>query len=172
MLPYLEFIYMENNLLTGTIPGDFVEGSKITEIFLQDNYLTGRIPVQLMNASNLNILHLENNALTGEVPVELSNLKNLVDVGIQYNNITGILPFQNCSQFETLEADCDSPEKVICECCTTCFGLFTRAGNIEGCVEGKLRLEFDVDIGQALDMSLRNTAGEWIDLFILFLQKK
>jgi len=172
MLPSLNKFCMNNNLLTGTIPSEVVNGSKIADILLDNNFLTGQIPVQLLNAVDLNKLNLENNLLAGEVPDELNQLENLAEVRIQYNNITGIVPFQECSQYSVLESDCDSPQKVICECCTNCLGLFTRPGNVEGCTEGKLRLVFDVNIGQWIKIKLSNTAGEIIDPFTKILTKE
>ena len=81
-----------SNGLSGPIPPELGNLSRLTELNLQDNYLTGSIPAELGNLSNLTELRLSENSLTGAVPAELGRLANLESLELGYNYLTGPLP--------------------------------------------------------------------------------
>jgi Leucine-rich repeat (LRR) protein len=70
-------INLGNNRLTGTIPTELGNLSKLTYLNLSYNSLTGPIPTELGNLSELRYLFLDDNQLCGEIPIELKNLSNI-----------------------------------------------------------------------------------------------
>ena len=90
--------------LSGTIPGELGELSKLTGLSLWSNQLTGTIPRELGNLSNLVWLYLSDNQLTGTIPRELGNLSNLVWLYLGDNELAGQIPteFDNLSNLQSL----------------------------------------------------------------------
>ena len=62
-----------NNLLTGPIPYQLRELSKLRVLILHENELTGRIPPGFKRLINLNELDLDNNQLTGIFPFHIGD---------------------------------------------------------------------------------------------------
>lgn len=54
-----------------------LEDSRVTKLNLQNGNLTGKIPPELGNLTKLQELSLSNNKLSGTIPSELGNLANL-----------------------------------------------------------------------------------------------
>ncbi len=100
-LSALKFLYLSNNLFTGTIPHRFGSAAPVLQqIYLHGNSLTGTLPSALADLGNLEILFIDNNKLTGTVPTELCalNLNELffvdsgaaaVDVDSTYTELYG-----------------------------------------------------------------------------------
>ena len=65
---------------------------RVTHVALVNNGLSGTIPRELSNLTKLELLNLGNNDLTGGIPVELGNLTNLEAFGLAYNRLTGGVP--------------------------------------------------------------------------------
>ena len=65
---------------------------RVMELRLDDNGLTGPIPGALERLANLRWLHLDGNALTGAVPAWLGNLVRLRTLGLSRNDLTGPIP--------------------------------------------------------------------------------
>ncbi|KAI3945111.1 hypothetical protein MKW92_007691, partial [Papaver armeniacum] len=59
---------LENNGLTGTIPAELSNSTRLGSIVLSNNNLTGGIPSGLMNLRLLKELDVSHNMLTGEIP--------------------------------------------------------------------------------------------------------
>jgi len=91
-LTKLEFLYLENNQLTGAIPSELGNLTDLTLLHLLNNQLSGNIPVELGNLSNLEYLILSGNQLTGTIPVELGNLTKLDQLLLGTNQLTGTIP--------------------------------------------------------------------------------
>ncbi len=81
-----------SNNLSGNIPSDLGNLSKLELLELGDNRLSGEIPPELGNLSDLEYLWLGSNDLTGEIPSELGSLSNLQGIGFVGNDLTGCVP--------------------------------------------------------------------------------
>lgn len=81
-----------------------VDSGRVTFLELIDNYLTGTLPPEIGNLTKLDTLHLYNNSLTGEIPKEISKLTSLKFLRLRLNELTGSLPDEiaNLKNLETL----------------------------------------------------------------------
>ncbi|KAF8369728.1 hypothetical protein HHK36_032248 [Tetracentron sinense] len=66
----------------------------MTGIDLSRNKLTGHIPPEIGNLSRIHGLNLSYNSLTGPIPATFSNLKQIESLDLSYNNLTGEIPSQ------------------------------------------------------------------------------
>ena len=78
--------------LTGPIPTELGNLSKLNDIVLSSNELTGPIPSELGELANLARLDLGWNDLTGTIPDDIGRLTNLTDLDLAQNNLTGTIP--------------------------------------------------------------------------------
>ena len=85
-------LHLENENLTGTIPGELANLSSLQQLVLNDNNLTGEIPEALGNLANLEVLDLGNNNLTGEVPNSIGSLPKAWRISLNHNDLSGSLP--------------------------------------------------------------------------------
>ncbi len=83
---------LEKNNLSGQIPTELSNLTKLEALFLSANRLTGPIPAQLSSLTNLTWLYLPWNELSGSIPTELGNLSYLVGLNLSYNQLSGVLP--------------------------------------------------------------------------------
>ena len=68
---------LDRNGLTGPLPGEVGDLTRLEELSLRDNRLTGSIPAALGRLADLEWLNLERNDLTGSIPAALSRLSEL-----------------------------------------------------------------------------------------------
>ncbi|KAH7841347.1 hypothetical protein Vadar_028633 [Vaccinium darrowii] len=102
----LEFVVFGMNRLSGTIPKDLGRMTSLTNLSLESNMFEGTVPAELGNLVNLQYFNLNSNNLTGELPKELNHLINLREVRLSSNNFTGKLPsFQSWKQLRILELE-------------------------------------------------------------------
>ena len=87
-------LYGRRITLTGTIPPELGELSKLTRLTLSRHELTGTIPPELGNLSELTDLQLYGNELTGGIPPELGNLANLTRLDLNGNPLGGSIPVE------------------------------------------------------------------------------
>lgn len=80
------------NQLSGTIPPEIGNLTKLTHLSLSANQLTGSIPSEIGNLETLTIFRVHINELSGNIPSELSNLTNLADLDLDFNQLTGNIP--------------------------------------------------------------------------------
>ncbi|KAL3833898.1 hypothetical protein ACJIZ3_008634 [Penstemon smallii] len=116
MLPSLQFLYLEENYITGSIPDSICELKFLEALDLSKNQLSGNlldcwgnfqellllrlasneisgfIPNSIGGAYSLQSLHLNNNSLTGKLPSTLRNCTGLVVLDIGENILSGKLP--------------------------------------------------------------------------------
>ncbi|MDE2980795.1 MAG: Ig-like domain-containing protein [Gemmatimonadota bacterium] len=83
--------------LTDAALGDWhgvgVDGAgRVVELRLVSNNLSGRIPVELGNLSRLRELDLAANALVGSIPAAIGNLSQLEELRLTFNPLTGEIP--------------------------------------------------------------------------------
>ena len=81
-----------NKNLTGEIPAELGNLTRLTDLYLGYNHLTGEIPSELANLENLEFLYLDGNQLTGEIPSELGSLPNLNHFAVRGNRLAGEIP--------------------------------------------------------------------------------
>ena len=71
MLTHLE---LAQNQLSGNIPAELGNLSRLQEFDLSSNQLSGSMPVELGNLSRLDRLFLHSNQLSGPLPENMTNL--------------------------------------------------------------------------------------------------
>ena len=69
--------------------------------------LTGSIPNNIGNLTKLTILYLDINHLSGHIPRQLGYLENLEELGLCYNTLTGSIPncLGNLTKLTTLDLE-------------------------------------------------------------------
>ena len=80
---------LHNKRLTGEMPAELGDLTKLTRLWLSGNQLTGEIPAELGRLSNLQYLYLYSNQLSGEIPAELDSLSNLERLNLSDNQLSG-----------------------------------------------------------------------------------
>ncbi|MGA7615944.1 MAG: fibronectin type III domain-containing protein [Thermoanaerobaculia bacterium] len=90
----LEELRLNENLLTGPIPGDIGQLRALRQLDLSKNGLDGEIPSSIGALSQLEYLALEGNRLSGAIPSEIANLTALRDGGLilDYNALSSSDP--------------------------------------------------------------------------------
>ncbi|CAL2253735.1 unnamed protein product, partial [Prunus armeniaca] len=88
-----------HNNLSGLLPEDIYNATKLEEIALPLNSLRGAISDKIVNLTNLAILDLYFNQFSGELPFNLGKLSKLKFVTLDFNNLEGALPpsLMNCT---------------------------------------------------------------------------
>lgn len=95
---------------------------------LQNNQFSGTLPEDVGNLSNLRQLSLERSGFTGRIPRSMRSMTRLEIAHLQFNNLEGAIPAELCDSLvlEDLRADCDRGGKVKCRCCTQCCTMKPR----------------------------------------------
>ncbi|OAY23126.1 receptor-like protein kinase 7 [Manihot esculenta] len=88
-LTKLNWLYLSNCSIGGTIPSDIGNLSELVSLELSDSNITGEIPSQIGMLKNLWQLELYNNSLTGKLPVEFGNLTKLEKFDASMNYLEG-----------------------------------------------------------------------------------
>ena len=88
----MERLALWNNELTGEIPAELGNLSKLQVFGLAHNSLSGQIPSELGDLANLQELYLNGNRLTGQIPAQLESLTNLERLYISGNVFSGCIP--------------------------------------------------------------------------------
>jgi Leucine-rich repeat (LRR) protein len=88
----VETILLNGNQFTGEIPRAFGNLKALRTLDLSQNRLTGQVPNGLTDARALERLALSNNKLAGRIPAELSNLPNLRAIALDSNEFVGAVP--------------------------------------------------------------------------------
>ena len=85
-------LYLPDNNLTGMLPPELGNLSRLERLLLMENPLTGAIPPELGSLSQLERLSLSGNTLTGAIPPELGSLSQLQSLSLSGNTLTGAIP--------------------------------------------------------------------------------
>ena len=85
-------LFLNNNNLSGVIPTEIGNLTKLKRLHLYGNKLTGSIPPSISNLIYLRRLWLDGNDLKGAIPSELGKLPNLTDLTVSNNQFRGELP--------------------------------------------------------------------------------
>ena len=92
-LSRLRALDLAANALVGPIPAAIGNLSQLEELYLTFNPLTGEIPPEIGKLSNLRRLNLASTeGLSGSIPVELGNLGKLEELRLNNNLLTGPIP--------------------------------------------------------------------------------
>jgi tRNA A-37 threonylcarbamoyl transferase component Bud32 len=88
----LEFLNLENNLLTGSISSSLGYLYSLKYISFSGNLLTGFLPVSLGYLDSLYHLDLKNNHINGSIPASFGDLRALVYLNLGNNQLSGEIP--------------------------------------------------------------------------------
>lgn len=91
-LTKLKKLALYGHALSGEIPAFIGNLINLEELDLSGNLFTGPIPVSIVNLVNLKKLNLWGNKLSGEIPSDIGNLINLHSLELNYNYLTGAIP--------------------------------------------------------------------------------
>jgi len=106
-LTKLTYLFLSDNRLSGSIPPEIGNLIMLRRLYLRSNQLTGQIPSEIGNLTNLYRLHLDNNQLSGAIPQELFNITNLTQLRLRDNQLTGTISpeFSNLNNLTLLTID-------------------------------------------------------------------
>ena len=85
-------LYLNNNKLSGTMPTELGNLTKLVWFYLNTNNLNGTIPTELGTLTKVQNFALNNNQLSGTIPAELGSLTDLRDLFLNENNLSGTIP--------------------------------------------------------------------------------
>lgn len=88
----LQFLLLEEGLLTGSIPSELGSLTLLEQIDLNFNALKGTIPLEIYSLTNLRQLDLNDNELTGTIPTQMAQLVSLNFFQLEQNRMVGTLP--------------------------------------------------------------------------------
>ena len=83
---------LSSNTFTGAIPAELGSLANLRDLALADNGLTGTIPVELGDLTELQRLRLNGNYLSGSIPDELGDLAELAILDLSNNRLSGQIP--------------------------------------------------------------------------------
>jgi hypothetical protein len=91
-LSRLRVLGLLDNRLHGPIPAELGKLSELVSIEISVNQLTGPLPAELSNLPNLQTLSLSKNQLSGSIPTTLGNIKSLDSLDLSHNQFSGVIP--------------------------------------------------------------------------------
>ena len=90
--PTLQFIDMQDNNISGTLPSGLGNLINLYWLNLNKNNITGNIPENIFNLSKLSLLDLGNNQLSGTISSSIKKLSNIQKLNLLGNELTGEIP--------------------------------------------------------------------------------
>ncbi|XP_038715577.1 receptor-like protein kinase 7 [Tripterygium wilfordii] len=90
-LTKLNWLYMSNCSIEGTIPPEIGNLTELVNLELSDNYLSGEIPAEIAKLKKLWQLEIYTNNLRGKFPIGFGNLTNLMNFDASSNYLQGDL---------------------------------------------------------------------------------
>jgi len=101
-ITFLERLSLQNNKLTGTLPTDMFPTS-LRFLTIAGNRLNGSIPSEIFQVETLEEVDLANNLFTGTISREWGSMENLLSLKLHVNEFNGTFPAVNfLSQLHTL----------------------------------------------------------------------
>ncbi|KAL6204358.1 hypothetical protein ACLB2K_021626 [Fragaria x ananassa] len=119
------------NNLSGILPTDFSNATKLEQISLPQNSLSGDISERIVNLDSLRILDLNSNGFSGMLPIS-------IELNLGYNNLDGnfsVLDFSKLSQLTKLDLGGNSLSGIIPRSLYSCKSLKAirmSQNNLEG----------------------------------------
>ena len=83
-----------NHTLTGEIPSEIGQLSRLAVLELDDSSLRGELPMQLASLTSLRILNLARTDVAGTLPTQLAQLTRLTRLHLSETRVSGFLPSQ------------------------------------------------------------------------------
>ena len=150
-LSRLESLSLSHNELTGAIPPQLGKLSNLTGLLITHNQLSGSIPVQLAALNKLEHLYLSNNVLTGAIPSQLRSLTALTYLTLSHNALSGSIPKElgNLTKLEHLHLENNSLTGAIPSelgSLTALEYLYLAHNQLSGCIPEALRSVGDSDL--------------------------
>lgn len=90
VMPYLLYLSLAHNDLTGYVPTHFSEMTRLTTLSMSENALQGGLPKGLAALTQLKLLAMDGNQLTGGLSY-LYSLTNLEEIYLSYNSFEDTL---------------------------------------------------------------------------------
>uniref|UniRef100_A0ACD5V7P6 Uncharacterized protein n=1 Tax=Avena sativa TaxID=4498 RepID=A0ACD5V7P6_AVESA len=87
-LQQLQYLFVNNNNLTGTIPGALANCSKLLSLDFSSNFLVGVIPPELSFLAHINYINFKSNQFEGSIPDDLGKLSNLQSLLLGDNRLS------------------------------------------------------------------------------------
>ncbi|KAH0760290.1 hypothetical protein KY290_023783 [Solanum tuberosum] len=91
-LPFLEYVDLSMNQLSGTIPPEIGKLANLVYLDLSVNHISGTIPPQISSLIKLETLHIFDNQLNGSIPREIGRLRSLTDLALSSNILSSSIP--------------------------------------------------------------------------------
>ncbi|RLM78897.1 hypothetical protein C2845_PM12G06750 [Panicum miliaceum] len=94
----LQVLYIDYNIIEGTIPEEIGNLVSLTQIAMGGNLLHGTLPVSVGRLNMLQDIEFEQNKLEGAIPASFVNLTQLTQLRLAENLLTGNIPpsLANC----------------------------------------------------------------------------
>ncbi len=86
-----QLVFYENHI-TGTIPSELGNMKTLQALSLYQNSITGSVPSEMGMAKELQILYVYDNFISGQIPSQLGNISGLQQLCLYVNLITGTIP--------------------------------------------------------------------------------
>ncbi|XP_048235230.1 probable leucine-rich repeat receptor-like protein kinase At1g35710 [Ricinus communis] len=105
LLSSLDYIYMRENEINGSIPQEIGNLSELLYLDLSNNYVSGNIRSGMGLLSSLEILYLDKNEIEGSLPQEIGNFRSLKWFTAAENFLSGIIPpgISRATQLQVLD---------------------------------------------------------------------
>ncbi|KAJ4902961.1 receptor like protein 21 [Raphanus sativus] len=121
ILDYMFGMDLSGNELSGVIPEELGNLSRVRALNLSHNFLSSSIPSSFSNLKDIESLDLSYNKLQGSIPYQLTSLTFLEVFDVSHNNLSGIIP--QGRQFNTFNESrylgnpllCGPPTHISCE---------------------------------------------------------
>jgi Leucine-rich repeat (LRR) protein len=91
-LSRLRYLYLSSNQLSGTIPPELGQLSRLQFLDMSENQFSGTIPPELGQLNSLQHLNLSSSQLSGTIPPELGQLSSLTYLQLDKNQLSGTIP--------------------------------------------------------------------------------
>ncbi|KAM3337329.1 hypothetical protein P3S68_031654 [Capsicum galapagoense] len=91
-LPFLEYLNLSRNNLSGTIPPEIGNLTNLIYLDLSINQISGKIPPQIGSLARLHTLYIFDNNLNGSILEEIGYLSSLTGLALSTNSLNGSIP--------------------------------------------------------------------------------
>ncbi|XP_024010606.1 LOW QUALITY PROTEIN: receptor-like protein EIX1 [Eutrema salsugineum] len=92
ILDYMYGMDLSNNELSGVIPIELGDLSKLRALNLSHNFMSSSIASNFSNLKDIESLDLSYNILHGSIPHKLTSFTSLAVFDVSYKNLSGIIP--------------------------------------------------------------------------------